>query len=149
LSQPENDAVVQANARFLQAAVAAVEHWNEALPISVTDSARIKFRVCFPLVAHALNHASSGLANVSKLPFVAATNARVAFERALAAQWVLLTHEGEIRLVRHMEYGYLTQAKAFARATGYPDDLKDIVEIEPAAGTKRAWSIEMACARWA
>jgi hypothetical protein len=139
---------VNANARFLRAAEAAVEHWKEALPISVSDSASVKFRVCFPLIANALNHASSGLANISQLPFVAATNARVAFEHALAAQWVLLTHEGEIRLVRHMEYGYLTRAKAFARVTDYPDDLKDIATAEPADGPKRAWSIEMACARF-
>lgn len=112
------------------------------------DRASVKFRVCLPLIAHALNHVSSGLANISQLPFVAATNARVAFEHALAAQWVLLTYEGEIRLVRHMEYGYLTRAKAFAHATDYPEDLKNIVAAEPADGPQRAWSIEMACARF-
>jgi hypothetical protein len=148
LSQPEDDAVVHANARFLRAAEAAVEHWNEALPISVPDSASVKFRVCFPLIAHALNHASCGLANISLLPFVAVTNARVAFEHALAAQWVLLTREGEISLVRHMEYGYLTRAKAFAKAADCPDELKDIVVSEPADGPQRAWSVEMACARF-
>jgi hypothetical protein len=148
MSQPEDDAVMHANAKFLRAAEAAVEHWKDALPISVPDSASVKFRVCLPLIAHALNHASSGLANISQLPFVAATNARVAFEHALAAQWVLLTYEGEIRLIKHMEYGYLTRVKAFAQATDYPDVLKDIVAAEPADASQRAWSIEMACVRF-
>lgn len=149
MSQPEeDDAVTQADTGFLRAAEAAVGYWKDALPISVPGTSTIKFRVCYPLIAHGLNHVSSALANVSQLPFVAATSARVAFEHSLAAQWVLLTHGGETQLVRHMEYSYLTRAKAFARAIDYPDDLSKIVATEPADGPERAWSVELACARF-
>ncbi len=40
---------------FLAAAEACLRHWEDALPIDVAQEQEIKFRVCFPLVAHSLN----------------------------------------------------------------------------------------------
>ncbi len=101
MSSPDADAQLAAkDAGFVAAAEACVRHWGGALPIEVADEDQIKFRVCFPLVAHSLNQIAAALLLLrAGQPFVATANVRVAFEHALTAQWVLLTHGGEERLV--------------------------------------------------
>jgi len=137
------------NAKFVAAAEACLRHWDSALPIEVTDKAQVKFRVCFPLVAHSLSQTKAALLLLrAGQPFVATANTRVAFEHALTAQWVLLTHDGEERLVRHMEASYLLHAREFSKAVGHPPELKDIVDRPPAEGAARSYSVPMACARF-
>lgn len=147
-SNKEDDAVDQLNQRFLQAADDALRFWRGAVPISVSQSVSIKFRVCFPLIAHSLNHVASALASATRMPFAAESSARIAFEHSLAAQWVLLTHGGESQFVRHMEYGYLVRVKAFSQAIGGPHELSDIVALKAVDGRERSWSVEQACARF-
>src|SRR5258707_15663768 len=105
MSNPDADAQLAAmDASFVAAAEACVLRWQGALPIEVVDEERVKFRVCFPLVAHSLSQVAAALLLLhAGQPFVATANTRVALEHALAAQWVLLTYRGEERLVRHME----------------------------------------------
>jgi hypothetical protein len=150
MSSPDADAQLAAkDASFVAAADACVRHWDNALPIEVADEERIKFRVCFPLVAHSLNQVAAALVLLrAGQPFVATANTRVAFEHALAAQWVLLTHGGEQRLVRHMEASHLLRAKEFSKAVDDPLELRDIVDRSPADGPARSYSIPMACARF-
>jgi len=61
-----------------------------------------KFRVVFPLAAHALNHLDTAVSIQSCSPWVAVASARIAFEHALTAQWVLWTEGGEDALRNQM-----------------------------------------------
>lgn len=61
-----------------------------------------KFRVCFPLAAHALNHVEVAVTLHSSSPWVAMSSVRIAFEHALTAQWVLWTKDGEDLLAQQM-----------------------------------------------
>ena len=61
-----------------------------------------KFRVCFPLAAHALNHVEAAVTLHSSSPWVAMSCVRIAFEHALTAQWVLWTKDGEDLLAQQM-----------------------------------------------
>lgn len=61
-----------------------------------------KFRVCFPLAAHALNHVAAAVTLQPSSPWVATSSVRIAFEHALTAQWVLWTKDGEELLAQQM-----------------------------------------------
>lgn len=101
------------------------------------------------MIAHSLNQVNAALLLLrADRPFVATANTRIAFEHSLAAQWVLLTHGGEKRLVRNMEAGYLLHAKEFSKAVSDPPELKDIVNRSPVEGKDRSYSVPMACSRF-
>jgi hypothetical protein len=91
--------------------------WRDG-PVSFDSSLEIKSRVCFPLAAHALNHADVALGLHQERPSVAASCTRVAFEHALAAQWVLLTEDGEQELVNYMRWQQYKRGRDFAEALG-------------------------------
>jgi hypothetical protein len=150
MNDPDIDAQLAArDAGFFAAAEACLRHWDRALPIEVADSDQVKFRVCFPLVAHSLNQVRAALMLVgANQSFVATANTRVAFEHALTAQWVLLTYGGAERLVRHMEASYLTNAKEFSKAVGDPPELSDIISRLPVDGPARSYSLPMICDRF-
>jgi hypothetical protein len=137
------------DAGFAAAAEACLRHWDNALPVEVAGEDQFRFEVCFPLVAHSLNQVRAALMLVgANQPFVATANARVAFEHALTAQWVLLTYGGAKRLVRHMEASHLTSAKEFSKAVGDPPELSDIVSRSPVDGPARSYSCQMICDRF-
>jgi hypothetical protein len=71
--------------------------------------------MCFPLAAHAMNHIEAALEALQKLPWVAKTCARVAFEHALTAQWVLLTADGERKLKAGFDNSDHTRTERFVR----------------------------------
>ncbi|MGZ4532972.1 MAG: hypothetical protein ACXVXP_11550, partial [Mycobacteriaceae bacterium] len=103
--------------RRLDAARRCVALWRSfPTPVEVPDQFEIKFRVIFPLAAHALNLADAGLAQLPSYPLVAASSARLALEHAIAAQWVMLTEGGEVRIKNAMEHSWLTRVEKFARA---------------------------------
>jgi hypothetical protein len=91
--------------------------WRET-SVAIDGSLEDKFRICFPLAAHALNHVDAALDLYQERPLVAASSARVAFEHALAAQWVFLTVDGEQELVNWMKRQQYVRAKEFADALG-------------------------------
>src|SRR6185312_8116964 len=77
-----------------------VDRWQSSwrgLPSTPKLNAELinKFRVVFPLAAHALNHIEAAEYFQSSSPWVAVSSARIAFEHALTAQWVLWTEGGE------------------------------------------------------
>jgi hypothetical protein len=78
------------------------QHWwpdgGVAKELEIERGLRSKFTVCFPMAAHAINHVDVALSALAAFPWVAKSNARIAFEHALTAQWVLLTADGEARL---------------------------------------------------
>jgi hypothetical protein len=109
LRSEENAADVAAfDARCLYVAQQCVDLWHRLwldtpVAVAIDSSLEIKFRVCFPLAAHALNHVDTALSLHQQRPWVAASCTRVAFEHALAAQWVLLTDGGERELVNSIK----------------------------------------------
>lgn len=148
--------------QLMVAAQECIDEWEGLpFPLEVSADHEVRFRVGFPLVSHALNHVTIALETFERFPLVAAGSARVALEHALAAQWVLWTHEGPETLVKHMEAGYLMRTKAFADAirdqpdlTQFVDeaDLVDfdaVVAREPAPGGERSWSMQQVFNRFA
>ncbi len=132
--------------------------WFEA-PVSVDQVFEIKFRVCFPLAAHALNHVETALELLERRPWVAASCARAAFEHALAAQWVMLTEVGERELVNWMNGQRYLRATEFADGLArVPFDADDAsLLLDPAVREAllgdppdpSGWSVANACSRFA
>ncbi len=98
------DALAEADRAAEAAAEGAISMWRarwqppNAAPCVIAKAMDPQFRVCFPLAAHALNHVETAFELRTHLPWVARSSARIAFEHALTAQWVLLTDSGEKRL---------------------------------------------------
>ena len=126
--------------------------------VSFDSSLEIKSRVCFPLAAHALNHADTALGLHQERPWVAASCTRVAFEHALAAQWVLLTEDGEQELVNYMKGEQYKRGREFAEALGRlafdpamsglaldDSQLQALVGDRPDSS---GWSVANACSRF-
>ncbi|GAB3922706.1 hypothetical protein GCM10029976_011820 [Kribbella albertanoniae] len=135
---------------MLTAAASCGEQWDaQPSQTAVAESHESKFRVGYPLAAHAMNHAGTALAVYRRHPLVAASSARIALENSLAAQWVLLTRDGERILVKHMEALYLTRARAFSAAMEDPSELADIAARSAAPGRERQWSAEQLFKRFA
>lgn len=80
---------------------------------------------------------------------VAAGNARIALEHAVAAQWVLLTDGGAEQLVRAMGYRFMTRAHEFAQALDHPSELADVDSMTAVDGHLRTWNIENIANRFA
>src|SRR3546814_3048536 len=103
--------------RSAEAAVACWAEWFKIpggmKPLEIETRLDRKFRLCFPLCANAINHVEAALAARSRYPWVAKASARIAFEHALTAQWVLLTVNGEYRLKAHMDYKAHKQHERF------------------------------------
>ena len=134
---------------FLQAAGDCIELWDVlTFPLSISAELERKFRVCFPLLAHSANHVATALEVYRRRPLVASSSARIAFESALSAQWVLLTHQGEDVLVQEARHQWLVRTKEFSAAIGHPQELAEIVATEPVDGKLRSWSINNICARF-
>lgn len=133
---PSDEAAVQAlDDAHLLAARECLQLWGGRwAALEVPPHLEIKFRVCYPLIAHSINHVNAALKTWDQFPLVAAASARVALEHSLTAQWVLLTHGAEETLVNHMTHSWMVRTQAFARATGTHDDLKSILDLDPVAG---------------
>lgn len=148
----EDDLVVAAqelDKRHLDAARECLAVWRELpTPLKVSKDLEIKFRVVFPLAAHALNLVEGALDQLPRHPLVASANARLALEHAVAGQWVLLTDGGEVTLKNSMEHSYLTRAERFARAAGNPPELDDVIARPPIHGSAREFSTERAFDRF-
>lgn len=101
------DQVGETEATWMRVVHAALERWRTSwqeqtsTPTLNPELSR-KFRVCFPLAAHALNHVEAAVALQSSSPWVAMSSVRIAFEHALTAQWVLWTKDGEDLLAQQM-----------------------------------------------
>lgn len=148
--QVDDEAVESMDAASLLAARKVVALWREwwglAEPIAVPRSDELKFRMVCPLALHALNNVALGLDLSERLPWVAAGHARIAFEHALTAQWVLLTYEGEQKLLVELQNESHKRAKEFHKALGSPAEYAAMVGAEP---PKSEWSVWNACARFA
>lgn len=125
----------------------------------VAEHLQRKFRLCFPLAANALNHVEAALTVKATSPWVAAASARVAFEHALTAQWVLLTESGEDKLVQEITAKGYTRANEFADAlNGLARDDPKFTEHELSAEQRRVligekpapsgWAVQMLCDRF-
>lgn len=165
LHSEENAADVAAfDTRCLHAAQQCVDLWHRlwldtSIAVAIDSAVEIKFRICFPLAAHSLNHIDIALGLHQQRPWVAASSTRVAFEHALAAQWVLLTDDGERELVNWMKGQHHKRAKeladALSRLASEPgasvlslDEFQPQVLVgeEPDAS---GWSVANACSRFA
>jgi hypothetical protein len=148
------------NAGCLHVAQQCVDLWHRRWfgRLAVDSAQEVKFRICFPLAAHALNHVETALSLYEQRPWVAASSTRVAFEHALAAQWVLLTDGGERELVNWMEGQRHLRVKEFAdalsRLASEPDaSVATLSEFEHQAlvgdpPDASSWSVFNACSRF-
>jgi hypothetical protein len=120
-----------------------------------------KFRLCFPLAAHALNHVEHAFAAQRRLPWVAASGVRIAFEHALTAQWILLTEAGEDDVKAEMDSAAFVRREklldgiralsdrdeSVANAHGLSDgDLEHLIGERP---PKKRANFEQVCQRFA
>ena len=162
LRSEESAAEVAAfDAGCLRAARQCVDLWHQlwrADAVSFDSSLEVKSRICFPLAAHALNHADTALGLYPERPWVAASCTRVAFEHALVAQWVLLTEDGEQELVNYMRWQQYKRGRDFADALGrlasdpavsglgLDESLRQALVSDPP--DSRGWSVAGACSRF-
>lgn len=115
------DELAESEARMLGVVETALQHWREwwtDAPVrtqAVEARLNNKFVICFPLAAHAMNHVETALATRLRLPWVAKSCARIAFEHSLTAQWVLMTADGERRVKAGMEYANHTRFDRFVK----------------------------------
>ncbi len=148
--QVDEEAIHSMDAVFLRAAREVVALWRRwwglGEPIAVPRPVELKFRMIYPLALHALNNVVVGLDLSQRLPWIAAEHARIAFEHALTAQWVLLTHEGEQKLLVEFQNEAHKRAKEFHNGLGSPSEYAAMVGAEP---PKSDWSVWNACARFA
>lgn len=132
----EDAELARQDGAYLAAARQYVQLWGrDVTAIVVPGKWERPFQLCFPLAAHAINLVAVGVDNVIERPFVATVMARVAFEHALAAEWVLHTEDGENQLARHMEYGLITQARGPSNSLDSPPKLSDLSARQPARAT--------------
>jgi hypothetical protein len=152
-AQENVGALAAKDAGYLQAAAQCVAHWRlhwcASEPVSVGSALVDKFKVCYPLAAHALNHVESALELRDHRPWVATSSARVAFEHAIAAEWVFHTKNGLVELINCMKSQSHLYAKDIAdELRGNPDyddvDLEALVGERPQSG----WSVYNGCGRF-
>lgn len=117
-----------------------------------------KFRVCFPLAAHALNHVAAAVTLHSSFPWVAMSSVRIAFEHALTAQWVLWTEDGEDLLAQQMSLQDHRRSSEFidavvraaadtpnlAESAALAEELGEFLGEKPVSG----WSVFNLCERF-
>lgn len=101
------DRVEETEAAWMAVVNVALERWRtswqeQTSTPELNPELSRKFRVCFPLAAHALNHVEAAVTLHSSSPWVAMSSVRIAFEHALTAQWVLWTKGGEDLLAQQM-----------------------------------------------
>ena len=148
-NQVDVEAIESLDAAFLLAARKVValwrQWWGPGKPLAVPRPDELKLRMIYPLAVHALNNAVVGLDLFERLPWVAAGHARIAFEHALTAQWVLLTHDGEQKFLVELQNESHKRAKEFHKGLGSPAEYAAMVGAEP---PKSDWSVWNACARF-
>jgi hypothetical protein len=147
------EALAAKDAGYLRAASRCVAHWRRhwcaSEPVGVDSALVDKFKVCYPLAADALNHVESALELRSRHPWVATSSARVAFEHAIAAEWVFHTRNGVTELLNWMKIQSHLYAKDIAdELRGNPD--YDDVDLEALVGEKppSGWSVHNGCGRF-
>ncbi|MCV7224669.1 DUF5677 domain-containing protein [Mycolicibacterium komossense] len=128
------DQVDETEATWMRVVHAALERWRTSwqeqtsTPTLNPELSR-KFRVSFPLAAHALNHVQAAVALQSSSPWVAMSSVRIAFEHALTAQWVLWTKDGEDLLAKQMALQDHRRSSEFVDAVvGAAADTPDLAE---------------------
>lgn len=115
---------------WLAAARACVEHWDTHRQFSIAGSKTRKFQVCYPLAAHAVNQVRASLVLMAEgLHYMARVNARVAFEHALLAQWIILTFNGEEAVVNKAERHRRAIMVHLRRVTELPSELESELSV--------------------
>lgn len=102
-----------------------IDHWDTHRQFSVAVSKLREFQVCYPLAAHAINQARAALALMdADLHYMARANARVAFEHALVAQWMILTYKGEESVIYKAERHRRAEMMDLRRVTKLTEELE-------------------------
>lgn len=116
------DELACSEVQLIELARTALAHWSawwrdpkSLSELSIEARLHDKFLVCFPLAAHAMNHVEAALEARQQFPWVAKTSARVAFEHALTAQWILLTAAGERKWKANSDNNDHTRTERFIR----------------------------------
>lgn len=102
-------------------------------------------RITYPLAMHTLAAVELALTVVDDKPWVAAGIASIAFEHALAAQWVLLTDGGEHDIVEWMQYEADKRSQSFYEGLGKPEEYKSLAAT---TGPKPPYNVYNACTRF-
>lgn len=126
------DELARFELQFIDLARTALAQWTAWWrdPTSLSElsiEARVhdKCLMCFPLAAHAMKHVEAALEARQQFPWVARASARVAFEHALTAQGILLTADGERKLIANFDNGDHTRTERLIRGVqrlGHDDE---------------------------
>lgn len=114
--------LARSEAQFVEVTETVLEQWRwwwrdpkAVSKLAVEARLNNKFLMCFPLAAHAINHVEAALTARLHFPWVSKSSARIAFEHALTAQWVMLTADGEVRLKAGFDYSDHTRTDRFIK----------------------------------
>jgi hypothetical protein len=108
-----------------------------------------KFRACYPLAMHALNQVRAGMTLVgAEVVYPAIANARVAFEHALTAQWVMLTRDGAQRLLRDLRHHDRYTLRDFGKWADLPHQFRDYLNERLTDGDQLP-TVQAICDRFA
>lgn len=120
--------------------------WSAGKAFEVDDANEMKMRIVFPLAMHAMANVELALKTMDRIPWVAAGNTRIAFEHALAAQWVLLTDGGEQHLLDAMRVELDKRTRGVYDGLGQPPEYAAMVDEQRPNASYTVWN---ACSRFA
>lgn len=117
------------------------------IPLSVSGEDSIRYRSMYPIARHALAHVDAALVlHDSGRSFVASANARVAFEHALLAQWVVLTSGSETLLANSIAKSHSRILRGLEpHAQTIPTELSSLLDLPDA---ERVPPMDQICGRF-
>ena len=135
-------------ARWLDAARRTLElDRRSKVPLSVAGEDSIRYQSMYPIARHALAHVDAALLlHDSERSFVASANARVAFEHALLAQWVVLTSGSETLLANSIAKSHSRILRGIEpHAQTIPAELSSLLDLPDA---ERVPPMDQICGRF-
>lgn len=135
----ESASELQLRERCLRAAVRTVQMFDEPLPWEVDGPDTALFQLVYPLVCHTVEQVKAALKLIEvHLAYPAEANARIAYQHAITAQWMLLTKDSAKGIGVEMLAQLDKQVSEFGTIVDLPEELLDDTdEAERVGGSLR------------
>lgn len=130
---------LQLRERCLRAAVGTVQMFDEPLPWKVDGPDTALFQLVYPLACHTMQQIKAALKLIEvNLAYPAEANARIAYQHAITAQWMLLTKDSAESIGVEMLTQLGKQVSEFGTIVDLPEGLLgDTDETERVGGSLR------------